>query len=68
MCGIFFYLGDKPIRGRDMKRLEKYANKIKHRGPDETRIRYSGGVYRNQTLVSSYKLSKNLFFHTPNHP
>jgi asparagine synthase (glutamine-hydrolysing) len=42
MCGIFFYLSGKPLKGRDMKFLEQQANKIKHRGPDETRIRYYG--------------------------
>lgn len=42
MCGIFFYLSTKPILGRDKKTLEEYAYKIKHRGPDATRIRYYG--------------------------
>ena len=42
MCGIFFYLAGKPLRGRDMKRLEECAAQIKHRGPDDTRVRYYG--------------------------
>jgi asparagine synthase (glutamine-hydrolysing) len=42
MCGIFFYLSGGVLRGRDMKFLEECAYKIKHRGPDDTRIRYYG--------------------------
>ncbi len=42
MCGIFFYLSSKPILGRDKKTLEECAYRIKHRGPDATRIQYYG--------------------------
>lgn len=42
MCGIFFYLSTKSIRGRDKKALEECAYRIKHRGPDATLIQYYG--------------------------
>lgn len=52
MCGIFFYLKNSPIKGKDKKKLENFANKIKHRGPDKTEIRY----YDSNKMVCFHRL------------
>lgn len=38
MCGIWFYRSGAPIVGAQMKKLRARADKIKHRGPDATRV------------------------------
>jgi asparagine synthase (glutamine-hydrolysing) len=39
MCGIFFFISDRPIQGRKIQSLTLLADKIKHRGPDSSRTR-----------------------------
>ena len=51
MCGIFFYIGNKTIRRK--KDLEKKFYKIKHRGPDASRIRY----YNSNVMVGFHRLA-----------
>ena len=42
MCGIFVYFGTHPLRGKQKKCLCKKFQKIKHRGPDQSVIKYYG--------------------------
>ena len=52
MCGIFFYIGNAPIT-RNKKDLEKQFYKIKHRGPDSSRIRY----YNSNVMAGFHRLA-----------
>ena len=38
MCGIYLYLSSDPVTGLQTKACSQKANKIKHRGPDATRV------------------------------
>ena len=51
MCGIFLFIGNKPIKRK--KYLEKLFYKIKHRGPDESRIRY----YNSNVMIGFHRLA-----------
>lgn len=53
MCGIFLYFGDKNLDGGNKKCLCNAANKIIHRGPDQTKIRY----YSNNVMTCFHRLA-----------
>lgn len=40
MCGIFFYYKRGIIHACEMKQIEDDFNRLEHRGPDESRVRY----------------------------
>ena len=52
MCGIFFYMGET-IDGKMKKILEKSFNKIRHRGPDVSKIKY----YNSNVAIGFHRLS-----------
>jgi len=51
MCGIFFFIGNNPIKHK--AKLEKQFSKIKHRGPDASRIRY----YNSNVMMGFHRLA-----------
>lgn len=53
MCGIFFYWSKSSINGYQKKKLIKSFNKIKHRGPDASRVRY----HNNNVMVGFHRLA-----------
>ncbi len=53
MCGIFLYIKNEAIRGKDKKRLIKLFNKISHRGPDHSVIKY----YNDNVMVGFHRLA-----------
>jgi asparagine synthase (glutamine-hydrolysing) len=52
MCGIFFYGKRGIIRASEMSAIEEDFNRIKHRGPDESRVRY----YNKGAMMGFHRL------------
>jgi asparagine synthase (glutamine-hydrolysing) len=53
MCGIFFYRSLIPIRGNQKGLIEEWFGKIKHRGPDASRVRY----YNENVMMGFHRLA-----------
>lgn len=53
MCGIFFYCGYAVIRSNYKVILEKAFSKIKHRGPDESKVQY----LNHNTMMGFHRLA-----------
>lgn len=53
MCGIYFYYGYDSLTGKTKLVLVENFNKINHRGPDASRIRY----YNDNTMMGFKRLA-----------
>ena len=53
MCGIFLYTSKNPIKGKQKKFLNKCFQKLKHRGPDQSEVRYYGA----NTMMGFHRLA-----------
>ena len=53
MCGIFFYIGRDPIKGKIKKCLCKLSNSLTHRGPDQECTKY----YNTNVFASFHRLA-----------
>ncbi len=53
MCGIFLFIGKENIDGKRKAILETEFQKIRHRGPDSSRIRY----YNENVMIGFHRLA-----------
>lgn len=53
MCGIFFYITSRQVRGKDKSFLKGKFHKIDHRGPDQKKIRY----YNDNVMMGFHRLA-----------
>lgn len=54
MCGIFAYFSVRELSNSDINRIVKMSEKIKHRGPDDSR---TISILNNKLILIFYRLS-----------